>query len=287
MVVRADGTPAGFGEGKDRRLPDRGFVARSDAETVATFLNATPDEYRITRSVNSWMVSGGRRGDPAPLDQSLRTDKAGTGGSPVTLLISHALHHAKGADARIAEKAECSPRPRPSSGRGPERAQPKPREKDTAKPRFGDAWEAMDWAVRTHLADALAAAGLDDQAAAVRALLPLRTRLAAQDAAPTVQAAMRAAQDAARQAPHPDFGPENTGAPEYNALVEERVLAVADHESIRAAAKMVGEALYTDTSAWEAAVQDLGLDRNLFLLRQAARAAIEADVRRKLAEEKP
>jgi hypothetical protein len=114
IVVRTDGTKNDF------RVMDATYVKREHAELHAEFVNRTPDEYWIKRDSHPvrsikrgqyWKINGGRNGDP--VDVSFMWDDGAEvkgnwpeGATAVDVLVTVALRHAEGADARIAQKAE-------------------------------------------------------------------------------------------------------------------------------------------------------------------------------------
>ncbi|MFE7485518.1 hypothetical protein [Streptomyces sp. NPDC057552] len=119
-VVRTDGTPAGYGDGKDSRIRDAEYGSRANAEAVAEFYERTPAGYRLAREASSsrsmdrwqgWVASGSIHGDPGTLRMIWRDgqDVHGNWAEGTTwldILIHHANRHAAEAPARIAEKAE-------------------------------------------------------------------------------------------------------------------------------------------------------------------------------------
>ncbi|WP_186784806.1 hypothetical protein [Streptomyces sp. CBG31] len=73
-VVRADGTPAGRGEGQDPRILNATYDNRGTAEAVAEFYSRTPAGYRLTRELPLraaqrpyWRVTGRTDGDPSSM----------------------------------------------------------------------------------------------------------------------------------------------------------------------------------------------------------------------------
>lgn len=120
-VVRVDGTPAGYGPGKDARIADAEFIRRDTAETYREFYERTPAGYRLTRdhyaarSMKSgksyWLVSGSGKGDPGDLRHTWDDGTKVVGNWPegttwLDVLISIVTRHAEGAADRIARKAE-------------------------------------------------------------------------------------------------------------------------------------------------------------------------------------
>lgn len=120
-VVRSDGTPTGFGPGKDYRIHNHVYERRELAEIAAEFFNETPDHYKLERRQGrhlggpgswEWMLTGSREGDPLDARARLSDDWTPTPGSaaegerPVDMLIGWALAHEASADARIAAHAE-------------------------------------------------------------------------------------------------------------------------------------------------------------------------------------
>lgn len=115
-VVRADGAK------NDSRIYNATYEALGHAEIHAAFVNRTPAEYRVTRefyparSIRSgyyWKARGARAGDPTDFNhkwddgQEVKGNNWPSSHTPVDVLISLALRHAEGADARIAKQAEA------------------------------------------------------------------------------------------------------------------------------------------------------------------------------------
>ena len=119
-IVRTDGTPAGYGPGKDRRIHDADFFSRERAELYATFYENTPSGYRIELTTpranamnrtSKWLLTGSTENDPQSIRQTLSTDWTPAGDWPadttqVDVLIQWANRHAAGAAKRIQDKAE-------------------------------------------------------------------------------------------------------------------------------------------------------------------------------------
>ncbi|MFJ6667399.1 hypothetical protein [Streptomyces sp. NPDC091383] len=111
-IVRTDGTPAGYGSGKDSRIRDATFYTRESADFYAKFYENTPAGYRVDKSIpragrmdntTYWVVTGSTDGDPYELKQRIPVDSA----TAVDTLIMWANQHAAGAPERIAKKAEA------------------------------------------------------------------------------------------------------------------------------------------------------------------------------------
>lgn len=114
-VTRTDGTPAGYGPGKDSRITDFTFLQKERAETGAAILNALPDGYYVRKhevryhrsSINEnhwvWRLAGDDN-DPQDVrgDVRLDTDKD----IAVEHLVRCATQHAAGTADRIQAKAE-------------------------------------------------------------------------------------------------------------------------------------------------------------------------------------
>lgn len=119
-IVRTDGTPGGYGPGKDSRIHDAQFFSRESAEFYCKFYENTPAGYRIEKTLpraNSmdrtpkWLLTGSTKDDPASVRQTLPTDWTPMDTWPadttqVDVLIQWANQHAAGADQRIQDKAE-------------------------------------------------------------------------------------------------------------------------------------------------------------------------------------
>lgn len=120
-IVRTDGTPAGYGPGKDNRLHDAEFHSREMAEFHAAFLENTPAGYRIERTIPRagsmnrtpcWLLTGSAANDPSTVRQTLPVDWTAQGKNwpenttLVDVLIHWANQHAAGAQERIQKKAE-------------------------------------------------------------------------------------------------------------------------------------------------------------------------------------
>ncbi|WP_333757977.1 hypothetical protein [Streptomyces sp. ISBFB 2968] len=115
-VTRTDGTPAGYGPGKDSRITDFVFTRRERAETGAALLNALPVGYYVRKhevryhrsSINQnhwvWRLAGGDDNDPQDVrgDRPLDADKD----EVVAYLVRCATSHAAGTADRIRAKAE-------------------------------------------------------------------------------------------------------------------------------------------------------------------------------------
>lgn len=120
-IVRTDGTPTGYGPGKDSRPGTDPFFTRESAEFYAEFYEKTPVGYRIRlehpRSGSMdrtpyWLLTGSAADDPSDLRSVLKADwnQEGTnwpeGTRLVDVLIQWANQHAEGVAERIAKKAE-------------------------------------------------------------------------------------------------------------------------------------------------------------------------------------
>lgn len=114
-IVRADGTPAGYGAGKDGRIWDAEFYSRDHAEFYARFYENTPVGFRIEKTIpragrmdrsTYWRVTGSTEGDPRDLDQKTNADADPTATAKADILIQWATRHAAGAAVRIQKKAE-------------------------------------------------------------------------------------------------------------------------------------------------------------------------------------
>lgn len=116
-VTRTDGTPAGYGPGKDHVITNFTFLKKADAETGAAILNALPEGYYVAKhevryqrsSINTnhwvWRLAGGDSNDPQSVrgDVRIGTDKD----AAVEYLVRSAKTHAAGTADRIAKKAEA------------------------------------------------------------------------------------------------------------------------------------------------------------------------------------
>ncbi|MFF0166771.1 helix-turn-helix domain-containing protein [Streptomyces prasinus] len=114
-IVRTDGTPAGYGPGKDSRIYDATFYSRAHAEFYARFYENTPAGFRIEKTIpragrmdrsTYWRVTGSTEGDPRNLDQKINADADPTATAKADILIQWATQHAAGAAERIQKKAE-------------------------------------------------------------------------------------------------------------------------------------------------------------------------------------
>ncbi|MGK5531555.1 hypothetical protein [Streptomyces sp. URMC 129] len=119
-IVRTDGTPAGWGPGKDSRIRDAVFTSRETAEKIMRFYENTPAGYHLSiehpradamRRGRYWLLTSTLDGDPQDLRMTLDVGHQPQGGWPegttdIDILIDWANTHAKGAPARIAAKAE-------------------------------------------------------------------------------------------------------------------------------------------------------------------------------------
>lgn len=115
-VTRTDGTPAGYGPGKDPRITDFVFLQQERAETGAALLNALPDGYYVRKhevryhrsSINQnhwvWRLAGGDDNDPQDVrgDRPLDAERD----EAVDYLVRCATSHAAGTADRIRAKAE-------------------------------------------------------------------------------------------------------------------------------------------------------------------------------------
>ncbi|MFC8723789.1 hypothetical protein [Streptomyces bacillaris] len=117
-VVRADGTPAGRGEGQDPRILNATYGSRGTAEVVAEFCNRAPAGYRLTREMPLraaqrpyWRVTGGADDDPSRMrldwEDGAQVPAAWwpAGTTWLDVLVRKAHEHASSAPARIARKA--------------------------------------------------------------------------------------------------------------------------------------------------------------------------------------
>jgi hypothetical protein len=119
-IVRTDGTPAGYGPGKDPRICDAVFYSREAAEFYTRFYENTPAGFRIDKSLPrarsmdhtpKWLLTGCTENDPQSVRLTLPTDWTPQGTWPadttqVDVLIRWANQHAEGAAQRIQAKAE-------------------------------------------------------------------------------------------------------------------------------------------------------------------------------------
>jgi hypothetical protein len=120
-IVRTDGTPAGYGPGKDLRIHGEPFFTEDLAKFYAKFYENTPDGFRIEKALpragridrtTYWVVTGSTKGDPSDLRMRIEADwtaegkNTPAGTTVVDILIQWANQHAAGAEQRIAEKAE-------------------------------------------------------------------------------------------------------------------------------------------------------------------------------------
>lgn len=115
-IVRADGTPAGYGPGKDSRIYDATFYSREAAEFYAKLYESTPAGFRVEKTIpragrmdrsTYWRITGCTDGDPRNLDQQINADSDPYDIAKVDVLIYWANQHAEGAPERIAKKAEA------------------------------------------------------------------------------------------------------------------------------------------------------------------------------------
>jgi len=120
-IVRTDGTPAGYGLGKDDRITDATYYSRERAEIFHKFYENTPAGFRLERcayrasSMRSgtyyWLVTGRTEDDPSTLRHTWDEGAPVRGNWPegttwLDVLISITNRHAQEADKRIQEKAE-------------------------------------------------------------------------------------------------------------------------------------------------------------------------------------
>ncbi|MEV7275254.1 hypothetical protein ACIQIG_32850 [Streptomyces bacillaris] len=117
-VVRADGTPAGRGEGQDPRILNATYDDHETAAIVAQFYSRTPAGYRLTREMPLraaqrpyWRVTGKTDGDPSSIrldwEDGAQVPAAWPAGTTwLDVLVRKAHEHADSAPARIARKAD-------------------------------------------------------------------------------------------------------------------------------------------------------------------------------------
>lgn len=120
FVVRTDGTPAGYGPGRDRRPGKDPHFSREAAEFYCGFYNRTPAGYHVrlehprARSMQRtpyWLLTSTIDGDPRDLRMTLNADwtQEGTGWpegtQQVDVLVKWVDDHCAGSAARIEEKA--------------------------------------------------------------------------------------------------------------------------------------------------------------------------------------
>jgi hypothetical protein len=114
-IVRTDGTPAGYGPNKDARIWDATFSSKAAAEFYAHFYENTPSHYRIERTIpragrmdrsTYWRVTGSLDADPRNLDDKVNADADPYSLDKADKLIQRVSLHAKGAEERIAKKAD-------------------------------------------------------------------------------------------------------------------------------------------------------------------------------------
>ncbi|MFF1547174.1 helix-turn-helix domain-containing protein [Streptomyces sp. NPDC058291] len=114
-IVRTDGTPAGFGPGKDSRIWDATFFSKKAAEFYAYFYEHTDSGYRIEKTIpragrmdrsTYWRITGAPEGDPRNLDMRINADTDPFDTAKADILISWAKQHTEGAAQRIQKKAE-------------------------------------------------------------------------------------------------------------------------------------------------------------------------------------
>lgn len=121
-IIRTDGTPAGYGSGRDRRADKEPRFTRENAEFYCGFYNRTPAGYHVrlghprARSMHRppyWLLTSTIAGDPRDLRMTLNADwtQEGTGWpegtQQVDVLVKWVNDHYAGLAARIAEKAEA------------------------------------------------------------------------------------------------------------------------------------------------------------------------------------
>ena len=119
-IVRTDGTPGGYGPGKDRRIADATFFTQDRAELYCEFYERTPagchlrSEAHRANSMNRgryWLVTTTIEGDPRDLRHPYNEDTPVGPGHPegtrvIDILVAIACRHAEGAPERIAKAAE-------------------------------------------------------------------------------------------------------------------------------------------------------------------------------------
>ena len=119
-IVRTDGTPGGYGPGKDNRLHDATFFTRDLAEFYCEFYERTPvgchlrTEHYRANSMNRgsyWLLTTSFKDDPSDLRKTWPKDQEVPENHPagtrlIDVLVQMALTHAEGAPARIAQAAE-------------------------------------------------------------------------------------------------------------------------------------------------------------------------------------
>ncbi|MFF8589999.1 hypothetical protein ACF061_00925 [Streptomyces sp. NPDC015220] len=115
-ITRTDGTPAGYGPGKDSRIYDATFYSREAAEFYAKFYENTPAGFRLEKTIpragrmdrsTYWRITGSTNGDPRDIDQKINADSDPFDTAKADILIQWATQHAAGAPDRIAKKAEA------------------------------------------------------------------------------------------------------------------------------------------------------------------------------------
>ncbi|MFB8443616.1 hypothetical protein ACFC7A_31680 [Streptomyces niveus] len=120
VIVRTDGTPAGYGPGKDNRITGDPYFTRESAERYMKFYESTPPGYRLSRKSHSsrsvqsgyyWLLEGGGQDDPSDIRHTWDDGREVQGNWPegttwLDVLISLANRHAAGAPERIRKKAE-------------------------------------------------------------------------------------------------------------------------------------------------------------------------------------
>ncbi|ROO82554.1 hypothetical protein EDD29_0034 [Actinocorallia herbida] len=110
-VVRTDGTPTGWGPGKDYRAHNHLYSDRGLAEIVAAFLNGTPDDYRIERNLHKgrhfWLITGAAPGDPGELKSRTFEDDQKPADTVSAALIRKVTDHVAGIDRRVAAQADA------------------------------------------------------------------------------------------------------------------------------------------------------------------------------------
>lgn len=119
-IVRTDGTPAGYGPGKDRRIDGAEYFKRETAELYREFYERTPAGFFLSQdshragSMSSgryWLLTSTIEGDPSDLRRTWDVSKGVPSTWPegtrvIDVLIHFANQHAEGAPARIAAFAE-------------------------------------------------------------------------------------------------------------------------------------------------------------------------------------
>ena len=114
-IVRTDGTPAGFGPGKDSRIWNATFYSREAATFYAHFYENTDSCYRVEKTIpragrmdrsSYWRVTGAPEGDPRNLDRKTNADADPFATAKADILINWTKQHTEGSAQRIQKKAE-------------------------------------------------------------------------------------------------------------------------------------------------------------------------------------